>query len=165
MAARTLEAPLDISLDGLQTGIQNQEDGGFKLVDLSKGSKGKPPAVVFINLAVFEPRTEPMADVQLVETPPNLFLSTGPGHFSVDPTVSAAFVQQMVEEGMDVKLYSPVVSINGKDTSLAVVRPAEYKNFKVPLPKVKSVASTEKIKKAVRAPRGARGVPPSGKKK
>ena len=122
MAARTLEAPLDISLDDLQTGIQNEEDGGFVLVDLSKGSKGAPPALVPVNLAGFDPRTESLEDVQLVETPPNLFISNGAGAFTIDSAVEATFRQQMTNKGMDVSFFSPIVSINGKDTSLAVVR-------------------------------------------
>jgi hypothetical protein len=117
MALTILDAPLTISLEDLQTGIQNQEDAGFELVDLSKGTSAGVP----VNLASFQPRTEKLQDIQLVPTPNGLFVQTGDG-FSVDSAKSASFVKQMADNGQSVILYCPIVSIKGIDTSLAVVR-------------------------------------------
>jgi len=117
MASTILDAPLTISLDALQTGIQNQEDAGFQLVDLSKGTS----AGVALNLVTFQERTEKLGNIELAATPTGLFTSNG-GNFSVDPALSASFVKQMADKGLSVVLYCPIVSINGSDCSLAVLR-------------------------------------------
>lgn len=120
MALKILDAPLTISLEDLHTGIQNQEDAGSELVDLSKGTKAGVP----VNLASFQPRTEKLQAIRLVPTPNGLFSQTG-DTYSVDSAKSASFVKQMADNGQSVILYCPIVSIEGSDTSLAVARLVE----------------------------------------
>jgi hypothetical protein len=120
MQTDTLDAPLTISLADLQTGIQNEEDSGFKLTDLSKGTVAGAP----MNVATFLMRVGPLADAQLVLTPAGLFTPDGNGGFTVSQVLNDSFVQQLATSGLAIDFYSPVVSINGNDTALAVARQA-----------------------------------------
>jgi hypothetical protein len=117
MSLTVYEAPLNITLSDLEAGIQNQEDSGFVLVDLSEGTSG-PNSV---NLVSFQPRTEKLGTVQLILTPANLFVKTADG-YSVNPDIEKAFLQHTADSGASIVLYCPIVSIEGKDTSLAVAR-------------------------------------------
>ena len=118
MADIVLDAPLNISLEDLTVGIQNTEDAAYVLVDLGKSKSAGIPK----NLAFFNKRTEPIEDIQVVPTPQGLFIPAGGDTFSVDQSVSDAFVQQMADAGVKVVFYCPVVSIETTDTALAVVR-------------------------------------------
>jgi hypothetical protein len=117
MALKILDAPLTISLEALQTGIQKEEDQGLQLVDLTKGFSGG----VSVNLASFQERTEKLQDIQLTPTPGGLFVFAR-GSFSVDPALSANFIKQMADKALAVVLYCPIVSIGGSNCSLAVSR-------------------------------------------
>jgi hypothetical protein len=120
MSLTIYETPLGINLTALESGIQNQEDSGLELVDLSKGTSGQNP----VNLVSFQPRTEKLGTIELMSAPTGLFIANS-DRYSVNADIEKSFLEHSADIGLSVVLYCPIVSIEGADKSLAVARRPE----------------------------------------